>query len=100
MGQIMGTCLYGSLYFMTKQPSFVPGTEFTLVAISTQTEYLKSLLEPPQHLSTRKADKTCSSEDTYSRNDEATGQVCVYSVPTQDLPQFGQATHAKHNSGN
>lgn len=55
VGHITGTCLYGSLYFMTKQPCFVPGTEFTLLAISTWPEYPKSLLEPPQHLSTREA---------------------------------------------
>ena len=85
----MGTLLYRALYFMTKQPYFVPGTACTLVAKSTWPEHLKSLLEEPQHLSTRGADRMCRREDAYSGNEEARGQVYAYSVPTQDLPQFG-----------
>lgn len=85
VGQIMGTLLYRALYFMTKQPYFVSGTAFTLVAISWP-ENLKSLLEEPHHLFTREADRMCRGEDAYSGNEEATSQVYVYSVPTQGLP--------------
>lgn len=73
---------------MTKRPYFVPGTAFTLVAVSTRPERPKSLLEPPQHSSTRGRQYVWG-EDAYSGNEKATGQVYVYSVPTQDLPQFG-----------
>lgn len=69
------------MYFMNKQPYFVLGRAFTLVAISTWPEHPKSLLEP-QHLSTREADRMYRGEDADSGNEETSGQVCEYSVPT------------------
>lgn len=85
VGQIMGTLLYRALYFMTKQCYFVSGTAFTLV-VKSWPENLKPLLEEPYHLSIREADRMCRGEDAYSGNEEATGQVYVYSVSTQGPP--------------
>lgn len=88
---------YRALYFMTEQLYFVPGTAFAPIAISAWPEPAKSLLEESQHLSTREADGMCRGEDAYHGNEKATGQACMYSVFTQDLPRATLASYQEHH---
>lgn len=47
MGQFTDTFLYRDLYFMIKQTYILPGTAFTLAAISSLPEYPRPSLEEP-----------------------------------------------------
>lgn len=85
MGQFTDTFLYRDLYFMIKQTYILPGTAFTLAAISSLPEYPRpSLEEPSCYLP--ESEVMCRGEASQSWNKQATCQVYKDSLPTQNLP--------------